>query len=127
LGRVILDTSVLIAAYSIKDAHHQSAINALSEGHDYSVSVLTISEILVAPFRVDQRAAEAFLLRIKKVLSATHEVSEDISVLAAQLRAEKGLKIPDAIIAATALIHKAELWTFDKKLAQSIKKSRLLK
>ena len=44
---------------------------------------------------------------------------EEIAVLAADLRAEKNLSLPDALISATAYKLKAQLWSCDRSLVKS--------
>jgi len=47
--------------------------------------------------------------------------------LAGQIRAAtKAIQTPDALISATAILAKAELWTFDQKLAKNHPGARLI-
>jgi predicted nucleic acid-binding protein len=64
---------------------------------------------------------------IKKHFSPFHPVDEKVAFLAGQIRAAtKAIQTPDALISATAILAKAELWTFDQKLAKNHPGARLI-
>lgn len=126
MGRVMLDSSVVIASLKESDIHHKSAKNALlAADHEYCMSAITVSEVLV------QYAASRDFGRISATLlesiPTVFEVNTDIAVASARVRYAQKLKTPDAIISATAKAHSAELWTFDRKLAKAHKGAVLLK
>ena len=124
MGVVLLDSSFLIALFTKNDLHHQSAVEANPGQSKLIASTITLSEVM----------AGAFSARIEKLVEPLLErtINEFISVDQAiaresgRIRAESGLKLPDAIICATALVHKAELWTFDGRLAKATPGARLL-
>jgi predicted nucleic acid-binding protein len=76
------------------------------------VSVITEMEMLSYPSldSRSERQIKAFLSEVV-VIGLTREVEER----AIQLRRQEHLKLPNAIIAATALVFDAELLTNDKK------------
>ncbi|MBZ5544646.1 MAG: type II toxin-antitoxin system VapC family toxin [Acidobacteriia bacterium] len=80
---------------------------------EYSISVISEMELLSYP-AVD----EAALARIRDFLGevVVIDLTEDIRELAIRLRRQHLLKLPDAIVAATALSLQAELVTNDEKL-----------
>jgi len=82
---------------------------------EYLVSVITRMELFSYP-SLDSEA-EA---RIRSFLSEVEVVglTEPVTDVAIRLRREHGLKLPDAIIAATALTTGGELLTNDEKLAR---------
>jgi predicted nucleic acid-binding protein len=84
----------------------------LAEG-EYFVSVITEMELLSYPL-LEARHEE----QIQKFLSEVVIVSlsNEIKRVAIQLRRAHNLKLPDAIIAATAVVMDAELLTNDRKL-----------
>lgn len=70
-----------------------------------SLSMVTVGEILVRPFRVGTSAvatAEGFLRHFAEINLV--EVSYDIAREGARIRAATGLRTPDALIIATALV-----------------------
>ncbi|MFB3921467.1 MAG: type II toxin-antitoxin system VapC family toxin [Terriglobia bacterium] len=79
----------------------------------YFISVISEMELLSYP-AVDDAALDA----IRKFLSevVTIELTEEIRDLAIRLRRKYSLKLPDAIVAATAQSLQAELLTNDEKL-----------
>lgn len=107
---------MLIAALNPTDKHHEIAINLHYEGYRILASSLSISEVL--PRAISLNVFDQISSALEKLVSQFVEVDEEIAYRAAELRSANRLKTPDAIIAATAQIKKAELWTFDAKLAK---------
>jgi predicted nucleic acid-binding protein len=66
-------------------------------------SLITLIEVLVRPLRENQRALADRYRDILQSSFAVHEFSLELAEQAAALRAEYGLRTPDAIICATAL------------------------
>ena len=94
----------MIGALNRDDALHEAASRAVRterDRHALAVSALTYAEILVGPLRAGGRAVEVverFAAQVRIL-----ELSADIARLAAELRARRGLKLPDAVIVATGL------------------------
>lgn len=127
MGRVVLDSSVLIALYDKTDAHHPAVTQMFQESVDqYEISVLSITEALTAPMRASARSKERITHAIRVAVSEIHPVTEDIAVKAAEVRVITGLRTPDAIISATATLVGARLWTLDRKLAKAHKGAVLI-
>jgi len=82
---------------------------------DFGVSVITEMELLAWPSLTDEEAGQvrAFLGSITLC-----ELTAAIRTRAVELRRREGLKLPDAIICATALEHGVELWTNDARLGR---------
>lgn len=89
--------------------------------HDFSISLqncaysfITRIELLGFPTITDAEAKS-----IENLLSAMNYVpmSQAIEDATIQIRREHGLKTPDAIIAATAIVNDLELLTLDQQLA----------
>lgn len=83
-----------------------------------AVSTIALAELLVGPLKNQQ---EALAKRYEKALSAFDllPVTQEIAVLAARLRASLGLRLPDALQAATALVHGAvALVTHDRDFSR---------
>ena len=108
-NRVLADTNTLI--YFFND--HQKAINAL-DGNEIFISVVTEIELLSYP-GLDYQSSQG----IKEFLKdcAIVELYPKIKDLTISLKKIRRIKLPDAIIAATAQFLKIELITFDKGFA----------
>lgn len=81
---------------------------------EYGVSVITEMELLAWPSltSVEEEKVRAFLASVELC-----ELTAAIRDHAVRLRREQRLKLPDAIVCATALEHGVELWTNDASLA----------
>ena len=125
MARVVLDSSVLIALLNPKDSHHKQALNFYQPKNEYLISALSVAEVMPRAIRegVEERVWKALNLMAREII----QVSGEIALFAAEIRSTANVKTPDAIISATASICKAELWTFDKKLALAHPKSKLLR
>ena len=104
MGLALLDTSIVIAALNRDDTLHRAAGQALRaerDRHALAISALTYAEILVGPLRAGGRAVEVVERFAAQVRIA--DLSPDIARRAAELRASRGLKLPDAVTVATGL------------------------
>ncbi len=116
---ILLDTNVVIGLLK----GHAPAIE-LAEAAQFAfdratVSQITRMELLGFPSLTDDEEHEirAFLSACRVCL-----LDEHIEVEAIRLRRKAALKLPDAIIAATALIHGYQLLTLDKDLVNGLHK-----
>ena len=126
MGKVILDSSVIIALFNDADAHHEAAMMALGESkNNFEISTVSLAEALSSVLSDSER--HEMNSDIKKHFSPLHPVDEKVAFLASQIRAAKNaIQMPDALISATAILAKAELWTFDKRLAKNHPGARLI-
>lgn len=125
MAGLILDSDALLAIMNSEDRHHKSIKKRLLQGADLlSISVVTYSEALVYPFEEDNY--EAMSLGIRTLVNEIHDVTQSIATKAAQLRASAKIKLPDALIAATAIEKGLTLITFDEKLAKWVPGAELL-
>lgn len=85
----------------------------LPEG-EYAISVITEMELLAYPTLTPEEE-----IRIRQFIASLtlYELTPAIRLRAVALRRTHRLKLPDAIVAATALEHRAELWTNDVRLS----------
>jgi len=113
----VLDASVLIAAVEPTDAHHARAVQIMtaSGAGGMAVHLLTLAEVLVGAVKngvgpqVEAAVAAAGVVTVP---------GDTVSALAvATTRAVSGLKLPDAVVLATAQTLGADLATFDTTLA----------
>lgn len=122
MGALILDASVLIGLLDTADAHHQMAIDDV-EAADRSGRVLlapasAYSEALVAFARAG-RVTEARNAIASMGITVT-PLSAPIAERAAQIRSDHDrLRLPDALVLATARELGGELLTYDDRLART--------
>ncbi|WP_431218189.1 type II toxin-antitoxin system VapC family toxin [Leifsonia xyli] len=119
-----VDAGVLIALLDPWNVHHAAASEVFALGASYLVHPVNVAEALIDPER-DGHALEAFEdLRRFGVTPATLGPNEPL--LLARVRAEHGLRMPDACALAVAVGNDIPLITFDKKLASAAAKRGLL-
>lgn len=126
MGALILDASVLVGLLDSADAHHAEAIDTVEAadraGDTLVVPASAYSEALVA-FARKNRIADAREAIVAMGISVA-DLNQAIAERAAQLRAKHNrLRLPDAIVLATARELHAPLLTYDDQLARTAKKS----
>lgn len=119
MGEIALDASVVIGFLEPTDANHERAVRALRECvHDrFVLPASAYSEALVRPLAIGaEEHVETFVERLQvDVVPADREVAW----LAAKLRSgDGGLRLPDALVLATARLRGARLLSFDERLVQ---------
>lgn len=125
MGRLILDSDTLIAIFNDVDKHHETIMKRLSSKSDELViSTIALSESLVYVYRLG--VGEIVKKRIMDLAMEIIDVDHEIASYAAQLRAANNLKLGDALISATAILHNCTLLTFDEKLARRTPGAELL-
>lgn len=118
MGAVTLDASAAIGFLDPSDAHHERAVSSVREldRSELIMPASAYSETLVRPLADgNAEAVERFVdgLQIEIV-----SLDRALARRAAALRAEHGsLRLPDAIVLATAQAREADLLTFDDRLA----------
>jgi predicted nucleic acid-binding protein len=125
----VLDASILIALLDEEDVGRPVARAAVDESkrdHDLLIPVTAFSESIVAPHRRSQRdgqRAEAALTALGDLIGVTR----DIASRAAQLRATRQIKLPDALILATAMqVAADQILTLDRRWRDVDSRVRLL-
>lgn len=118
---LILDASVLIGLLDTADAHHARSIDdveaADKAGRQLLVPASAYSETLVA-FARAQRIGDARDAIAAMGITVT-PLTADVAERAAELRARhEPLRLPDAIVLATAHQLDGELLSYDRQLAQ---------
>jgi predicted nucleic acid-binding protein len=109
-GPIVIDTSVLVAYLDGGDAFGPAAAILLDElvapgTHPATVSAVTVTECLVHPFRAGPEAlrlAATFLEHFPNL--RVRVVDGDVATEAARIRALVGLRTPDALVLATAVV-----------------------
>ena len=127
MAALILDASVVIALLDTADAHHERAVDDVEaadiSGHKLLAPASAYSEALVA-FARDDRTEDArgaiFAMGIE-VTPLTMEIAEQAAVLRAR---HERLRLPDAIVLATAHQLSAELLSYDARLSRLARRRR---
>ena len=127
MAALILDASVLIGLLDTADAHHQRSIDAIEvadrAGRQLLVPASAYSEALVA-FARARRIGDA-REAIAAIGITVTPLTETIAEHSAELRARhERLRLPDAIVLATAHEMGGELLSYDHRLAQLAGKHR---
>jgi predicted nucleic acid-binding protein len=121
VAALILDASVTIGLLDTADAHHARAIDdveaADKAGKRLLLPASAYSETLVAFARADRvdEAREAIVAMGITVVALTEAIAERAAGLRA--RHEK-LRLPDAIVLATAQASGGALLSYDRRLAE---------
>lgn len=123
--RVILDTNVLLKVYN-REPGHESVVEILDQvetGKTMAViSTVTIAEVAVGYHTSgDEAGLKNFILRLRSTGEYTIvDVDIELAGLAGKIRAKTGMRLPDAIIAASGVISGAShVITEDKKFKKA--------
>jgi predicted nucleic acid-binding protein len=118
VGPVALDASVAIGFLESTDVHHERAVEELRrcEGAPLSMAASAYSEVLVRPLAKGYGdIVDAFVEALRIEIAP---IDREIARRAAELRSEHGrLRLPDALVLASARALGARLLTFDERLA----------
>ncbi len=115
MGMTVLDTGILIALVDAGDAHHSAARTVIRErreaGDQFVVPVAAYAEFMVRAY-LDDPAMVMFRDGLVDAIPARVEpATREIGRQAAAIRARDGqrVKLPDALIIATAIVLRADL------------------
>ena len=114
---IVVDASWIVALRDPGDDHHGRAVVTAREmaDEDAVLHPVTLAECLVAPARLGVLEEASAGLRASFDVA---DVDPDAPMRWARLRAETGLRLPDAIVLETALNQRARaVATFDERLA----------
>jgi predicted nucleic acid-binding protein len=120
--RLVLDADVVIGALDASDAHHADARGLFAQWREHNastlVSVVTLSEVLVAPAADTQR-----LRRAREAIASlgieVYRAGEAIGVDAARLRGSHPISLADAYCLATARHTGSSVASFDQKVLRA--------
>jgi predicted nucleic acid-binding protein len=109
-GPIVVDTSVLVAYLDGSDAFGPAAAAILDDlvapgTHPATMSAVTMTECLVRPFRAGPEAvtiASTFLSHFPNL--HIRVIDAEVATEAARIRALTGLRTPDALVLATAIV-----------------------
>lgn len=117
----LLDTNVVIGLLKGSEPALALAQQSGLVTQRAAVSQITRMELLGFPALQEQeeRVTLAFLSRCEVI-----RLSDEIEACAIRLRRSGALKLPDAIVAATALVSGARLLTLDQRLVRVVEQQR---
>ena len=117
--KALLDTNVIIGVLKSHPEAIQLVTDCGFELRDLAASQITRMEMLSFPGlkKNEEDAINAFLKELK-VINLNFEIEKE----AINIRRKLGIKLPDAIIAATAKTNNAVLITLDKSLKKAFDK-----
>jgi len=126
VAALILDASVLIGLLDTADAHHQQAVDEVEAadrgGDTLLVPASAYSEALVSFARAGRTADAREAIAAMGITVVP--MSQAIAERAAEIRAKQDrLRLPDAIVLATARELRAQLLTYDDNLDRIAKKT----
>jgi predicted nucleic acid-binding protein len=117
MALIVLDASVVIAFLDGGDGHHGAAISVLEEtaADERILPASAYAEVLVAPMRRDPRDAEKVDQALAAVAIRVEPLTREVARAAAVLRARhRTLRLPDALVLATAEVLGALVVTADR-------------
>ncbi|MPZ27024.1 MAG: PIN domain-containing protein [Micromonosporaceae bacterium] len=121
MGRVVLDTSVVLAVLDPDDALHHAAVDAMRRHRDrhaqFTLPASALAELLVGAARRGDGELQTRRQQVTAAFGSPVPLDEPVAVTAARLRARhRFLRLPDALVLATADVVDAEtVLTGDKK------------
>lgn len=121
MGLIHLDAGVIIGFLDASDAHHQTSraalTAALQHGDQLALAASAFAESLIGPARRGEPAVQAVRNLAERLPMSIIPLDIEIATTAARLRAvHRSLRLPDALVIATAIEHAADqLVTTDRK------------
>lgn len=117
--KFLLDTNMVIGLLKDSDSAIALAEETGLELEKTAVSQITRMELFGYPKITDEdeRVIHSFLKECQILL-----LDEQIEIEATRLRRSGTFKLPDAIVAATAIAHKLRLLTLDKSMIHALQK-----
>ena len=109
MALTIVDAGVIIAILNSSDVHHAAAraavTRARSRGEELAIPASAYAEVLVGPYRQGTSAAAKVDEFLAALPARVEPATREVATTAAKLRAQHGtkLRLPDALVVATAL------------------------
>ena len=121
MGLIHLDAGVIIGFLDASDAHHHNSrvalASALRNGDRLALAASALAECLVGPARRGEPAIHAVRNLVDRLPISIIRLDVEIATTAARLRAaHRPIRLPDALVIATAIEQAADhLITTDRK------------
>jgi predicted nucleic acid-binding protein len=108
MGLTVIDAGVLIGFLDESDVHHDASTRELESARrrgEIAIPASALAESMVAPARNGDSSLEAVREFIERLPVGVAKLDAEIAIIAAQIRARHGqrLKLPDALVVATAI------------------------
>lgn len=123
--RVVLDTNILLKVYN-REPGYEGVVEILDQVESgkaaATISTVTIAEVAVGYHTSgDEAGLKNFILRLRSTGEyAIVDVDTELAELAGKIRAKTGIRLPDAIIAASGMISGAShVITEDKQFTKA--------
>ena len=132
MGAIVLDSSIVLALFDTKDAHHARAAEIVRRHRRarsrFVVPASVFSEVLVGAHRQGRETVARRRRQMRDTFGSPRTIDEDVAVAAADLRGRyPGLRLPDAFVVAVAVVDRAEeVLTADKRLAKVDERVRVV-
>lgn len=116
---IVLDAGALIALLNDQDPHHEWALQMFIDtvAEDLRISAVNLAEALVHPVKAGRH--REFMDSVQGLGLEVCDVDSDAVVSLAIIRAERGLRMPDAVAVHLALTSDSTLATTDRVLGQT--------
>ena len=117
--KILLDSTVVIAALSGSDSHHRRAKEffASTTRSLCAISAVSVGEVLIRPATAGEESVALFLKGLDRLVSQVISFQKEHAELSASIRAKHKITYVDSMIMATALIDNRTLISFDRKMS----------
>jgi predicted nucleic acid-binding protein len=114
MGLTVIDAGVLIGFLDESDVHHNASTRELESARsrgEIAIPASALAESMVAPARNGDPSLEAVREFIDRLPVFVADLDAEVAIIAAQVRALHGqrLKLPDALVVATAINLEADV------------------
>lgn len=126
---LILDASIAIAFLDRSDDHHERAVEAIagSRSEERILPASAYSELLVRAYRTGDHAVAAIDRLISDFVIRIHAIDAGTARRAAELRAaHASLRLPDALVIATAEVLNGTILTADRSWQKFSRRVRVI-
>ena len=124
---ILLDTSVLIEMFRVKDKTATFFYRLSNDNNDFAISILTHYEILRGSNNVQDTFWTNFLKNIKVIPFDIISSNEAIGIYKLLKTQNQMIDLADLMIAATAIAHNLDLATLNLKHFSKIPKLQIIK
>jgi PIN domain nuclease of toxin-antitoxin system len=125
----VLDASVVSAFLDANDAHHAAAVEAVARarGQELILPSSAYAEVLVDPWRAGSEAVAVVKRFLAELGVRIEPLTADVAERAARLRSgHRGLRLPDALVLATADALDAIALTADRSWPRVSRRARIV-
>lgn len=124
MNKILLDSSVIIDFLRIRDKKSTIFYKVANGNHKLFVSIITHAELYAGKSVWETKIARDELESLFSKIQIIN-LNEELSKKAGEIKAKYGIDLLDAIIAATALVHKLDFATLNIKDFASIERLKL--